>query len=344
MTYNNRYLLLAFAILIGSSIALPQNAQSQDDVVSIVDSVDTSTVPLDGEPVPPQPAPIAADAPVGETPPSSVGLLPEVPSSIGDVSEVIDGTNVMGAGGVQQKHSGTYYDADALVPDSRLSASGATGPRKVDPAYEPGQKYIVVEKSHSAGSYESQYVAASRALKLGRYAAAMEIFEGLYARNHKDPRVLLGLAISQQGSGFKESAARTYEDLLRVQPNNADAIINLMGLMSGQYPSVTMSKLAALREKYPTNPGVPAQMAMVSAEMKKYDEAIRYLEIASSMEPSNPSHIYNMAIINDRAGKTARAIDLYEDALKLDTAHSSSANSLPRDSIYDRLVVLRRKI
>lgn len=351
MRHNKKILFLSFAVVMGGGIITPHMALSQTDVLNIVDGAASS------EPLPSGsaevPAPLSSEtkdvvspAPSSpDLPPSEAKLTPEVPTpSMGDVADTVEGTNVMGAGGVQPQHSGTYYDADALVPDSALEASGAVGPRKVDPAYEVGQKFIVVEKSHSAGSYEAQYVAASRALKLGRYAAAMEIFEGLYSRNHKDPRVILGLAISQQGAGFKESAAHTYEDLLRVQPNNADAIINLMGLMSEQYPSVTMSKLEALRDKYPTNPGVPAQMAMVSAEMKKYDDALRYLEVAASMEPTNPSHIYNMAIINDRAGKTAKAIDLYEESLQLDSAHGGSVNALPRESIYDRLVVLRRKI
>lgn len=231
-----------------------------------------------------------------------------------------------------------------MVPDADLAAAGAIGPRKVDPALEPGQKFVVVDKTGSANSYEAQYVAATRALKLGRYAAAMEMFEKLYKKNHKDTRVLMGLAIAQQGAGFNESAASTYEDLLKIQPNNADALVNLMGIMRGQYPSVTLKKLGDLRNKFPNNPGIPAQMGLVSADLKNYDEAIQYFEIAAAMEPTNSSHVYNMAIITDRAGRASSAIKLYEQALQLDSTYSSSASSLPREQIYDRLVVLRRKV
>lgn len=272
--------------------------------------------------------------------PAQEGLIP-LPEQI-DGS--VQGTNVMGDSGVQQRHSGTYYDSNALVPDSDLSSAGATGPRKVDPAYEPGQKYIIVEKGPGASSFQGQYTAATRALKLGRYAAAMEMFEKLYKKNHKDARVLMGLAVAQQGAGFNESAARTYEDLLKVQPNNADAIVNLMGIMRSQYPSVTLKKLIELRGKYPSNPGIPAQMGLVNAELKNYDDAIRAFEVAASMDPRNSSHIYNMAIVADQKGDTAKAIRYYEQALQLDASYGDSANSLPREQIYDRLVVLRRKV
>jgi Flp pilus assembly protein TadD len=262
----------------------------------------------------------------------------------GEEAGVVEGGNAMGETGSQSKHSGQYYDGNALVPNSRLQKSGITGPRKVDPLFEPGQRFVVVQPGPSASSREAQFVAATRALNLGRYAAAMEMFESLYKKNHRDPHVLMGLAVSQQGAGFVESAARTYEDLLRIEPNNADALINLMGLMRNQYPSVTLQNLKDLRGKYPNNPGIPAQIAMVSADLKNYDEAIQYLEVAASMEPQNPKHIYNMAIVTDHKGDAKRAVQLYERALELDSAYASNAKALPRDEIYDRLATLRRKI
>lgn len=289
----------------------------------------------------PQPLPPEVAA---QQPPQQ-GLMPGVTTPLPEAATgQSQGGNVMGDTGVQPKHSGTYYDSNAIVPDSALAGAGMTGPRKVDPALEPGQKFIVVEKNKGASSYEAQYTAATRALKLGRYAAAMEMFEKLHNKSPRDPRILMGLAIAQQGAGFNETAIQSYEEVLRLQPNNADAIINLMGITKTQHPAVALTKLKELRNKYPNNPGVPAQLGLVSADMKNYDEAIRYLEIASSMDPRNSSHVYNMAIIQDRKGDAAAAIKLYERALQLDASYSDTATGLPREQIYDRLVILRRKV
>lgn len=307
-----------------------QDATTSSDSVSAIGAPPSTTSATPVATTPANPAPQPADTSLTPIPTASDGT--------------ISGTNVMGDSGARQKHSGTYYDANALVPDSDLAAAGATGPRKVDPAYEPGQKFVVVEKGARGTSFEGQYVAATRALKLGRYAAAMEMFEKLYKRNHKDPRILMGLAVAQQGAGFNESAARTYEDLLKIQPNNADAIVNLMGIMKGQYPSVTLKKLMELRNKYPSNPGIPAQIALVNAEQENYDDAVRFFEVAASMDPRNASHVYNMAIVFDKKGDVSGAIRNYEKALQLDASYGDMANSLPREQIYDRLVVLRRKV
>lgn len=287
----------------------------------------------------PKPLPPSVAVP----PPAQQGLMPGVSPVPQEASGVASGANVMGDTGVRPKHSGTYYDSNAIVPDSALANAGITGMRKVDPALEPGQKYIVVEKGASASSYEAQYTAATRALKLGRYAAAMEMFEKLRSKNSRDIRVLMGLAVAQQGAGFDETARETYEDLLKVQPNNADAIVNLMGIMKNQYPEITLTKLRELRNKYPNNAGIPAQLGLVNAGLKNYDDAIRYLEVAASMEPHNPSHVYNMAIVEDRKGRIKNAITLYERALQMDASYGDAATSLPREEIYDRLVTLRRK-
>ena len=355
--------LMFFPCLANISLAQDAASTAADDSsegeVSALDETTMTALPEDGPPQSPDLTPVIVDekevvtAPsenvtqteqnTSTTPtnaPSISSAVPVAPETSGSVT----GTNVMGDDGVKTQHSGTFYDADSLVPDSELSSAGATGPRKMDPAFEPGSKFMVVEKGASASSYEGQYVAATRALKLGRYPAAMEMFESLYNKNSKDPRILMGLALSQQGAGFTESAARTYEDILNVQPDNEDAIINLMGLMREQYPSVTLKKFTELRAKYPLNPGIPAQIALISADMGDYDNALKYFDIAASIDPRNASHIYNKAIVLDKKGDVKGAIQLYERALLMDASGAAAVNGLNREQIYDRLVVLRRKV
>lgn len=369
MAMNMIRIFLPAALTVTAAIALMAGAapsyatSSSPDTINVIDDMTLSPVsenhgvdvPVMGDatqtpvdttiqdisPVPVEQAPAVSDAAA----PSPDSLPPvEQPLIPGADSGVATGGDVLGDTGAKTQHSGQYYDAQSFVPDSTLERAGVTGPRKVDPLYEPGQRYVIVEKGAGPMSNEGQYVAATRALKLGRYAAAMEMFEKLYRSNHRDPRILMGLAVSQQGAGFVESAARTYEDLLKIEPGNADALVNLMGIMRTQYPAVTLQNLMELRDKYPTNPGIPAQIGLVNAEMKNYDDAIRYLEVAASMDPRNPSHIYNMAIITDRKGDMKSAVPLYERALQLDASLGAQAKALPREEIYDRLSTLRRKI
>ena len=232
---------------------------------------------------------------------------------------------------------GLYFDS--LTQDTGLQESVA--PRRVDPRYEPGARQIIVRKGAGADSHQAMLVSANRALNLGRYSSALELFEKLYRKNKKDVNVLMGLAVAQQNSGFHESAIATYEELLEIQPDNVDANINMLGLIKRQYPSIAYRKLVDLWEQNPRNPGLAAQIGLTSAELGNSDDAIHYLGLAASLEPRNAGHYYNMAVIVDRAGSAKQAIDYYEKALELDAMFGGS-RTIPRDSVYDRLSKLRR--
>ena len=258
----------------------------------------------------------------------------ELNSPIDVSSEAEDVLNNTSAGLTGSE--GLYFDS---LTKENLQDNPA--PRRLDPRYEPASRYIIVEKGASADSHQAMLVAANRALSLGRYSSALELFEKLYEKNKRDRNVLMGLAVAQQNSGFRESAITTYEELLEIDPDNVNANINMLGLIKTQYPSIAYRKLVDLWEKNPRNAGLAAQIGLTSAELGNSDDAIHYLGVAASLEPHNANHFYNMAVIADRAGAQKQAIDYYEKALELDATFGGS-RTVPRDSIYDRLSKLRR--
>lgn len=241
---------------------------------------------------------------------------------------------------VQQRSvpNNVFYDSKAVVSDrTQVDRSKV---RKVDPRTEPAQKFIVVETNSAASSQESMIVSGNRAIKLGRYASALQIFENLHKKNPRDARILMGLAVSQHKTGFTQSAMKTYEELLEKHPENTEALINLLGIVKEQYPSVALQRLTELWEKYPNNPGVAAQIGITHASVDDFDAALRFLGIAASLEPNNANHYFNTAIVYDRAGDRDEAIKLYEKALEVDSVYGAG-RSVPRETIYIRLSRLR---
>lgn len=231
-----------------------------------------------------------------------------------------------------------FFDAEALVPESELARKAA--PSKVNPALNPGSRLVVTRTNASPDSKEARLVAAERAMKLGRYDSAVQIYNELYAANKRDPNVLLGRATALQYAGNEEEALYAYEELLNARPKNVEAQINMQGLLSKRYPAVALRNLTELQQDNPGNSKIVAQMAVVSAQLGQYPEAIRYLGVAASMEPENAGHIYNMAVIADRAGDKKAAIKYYEEALEIDTLYGGGA-TIPRDSVFQRLAQLR---
>ena len=189
-------------------------------------------------------------------------------------------------------------------------------------------------------SLDDRVVAASRALKLGRYDAARDMYDELYSLNPRDPRVLMGRAILFQKTGEPDRAISTYEELLDVAPDNAEAIVNMAGLVRKEHPAMALSKLLDMRQQYPDNAAIAAQLGVAYADSGNLQDAYRYLDLAASMEPNNPQHYFNMAIIAERARDIPKAISMYEKALEVDAIHGD-ASTINRDVIYDRLAKLR---
>ncbi len=235
--------------------------------------------------------------------------------------------------------SDVYYDSLAQVPTGAMATS--VGPREINPVLEPASKMIIVSKDRGENSAEALLVSANRALKLKRYDSALEMFDQLYAKNKRDVRILMGRAIAQQNMGLNESAIQSYEEILKLKPDNTEALVNMMGLVRSQYPEVALRRLLDLYSKHPNNAGIAAQIGVTNAALGHFDDAMRYLGIASTLEPHNAQHLFNMAIAADRNGNRAQAVQLYERALEVDVMYGAS-RSVPRERIYDRLSVLRR--
>ncbi len=230
-----------------------------------------------------------------------------------------------------------FFDAEDVVPPGEMTRAL---PTEVDPAVSPGSKLIIVKQNHSSVSKSAQLVSAERAMSLGRYDSAMQMFDWLYEQNKKDKRVLMGRAITLQKLGRYDEAMQTYDELLTLDPKNLEVRTNMLGLLSTRYPSVALRNLLELHDEHRSNVGLTAQIAVAYASLADIDSALKYLGIASSMEPENAGHVYNMAIISDRAGRHETALGFYEKALEADTIYGGG-RSIPRDAIYVRIAQIR---
>ncbi|MBX2835084.1 MAG: tetratricopeptide repeat protein [Micavibrio sp.] len=231
-----------------------------------------------------------------------------------------------------------FFDAEAYVPSGEMGRKA--GPKKVDPRTQPATRLIIVKPGAAATTKTAQLTAAERAISLGRYDSALEIYNRLYATNPRDPNVLMGRALALQHLGRFDEAVMAYDNMLTVKPDNLEAQINMLGMMADQYPAVALKRLSDLSDRYPQNIGVVAQMAFINAKMQNYDDAIRYLGVAASIEPQNANHMYNMAVIADQAGAKKQAINYYEQALEVDTLYGSG-QTIPREKVFERLARIR---
>lgn len=264
------------------------------------------------------------------------------------------------ADAADEKKEAVYFDSPpgkalASIPAPSLDAKRGKGESIIvvnasgkGDAKADKPKKSSTRKKHSdsdkvtieATSLDDKVIGAGRALKLGRYDAAREMYDELYALNPRDPRVLMGRAVLYQKLGETGRAISTYEELLAVTPDNAEAVVNLAGLVRKERPAIALSELLDLRQKYPDNPAVAAQLGVAYADSGNLEDAFRYLQMAADLQPENPQHYFNMAVISERTGDSRRAIEYYERALDADAIHGDGG-AISRNVIYDRLTRLR---
>jgi len=237
-----------------------------------------------------------------------------------------------------QKTPDVFYDS---MPVRR--GVQPTAPEKMDPIAKPAGKVVYVQKDFDPGEDQSLLVSAKRALSLGRYDSALGFYDQLYKKNPRDARVLMGRAIALQNLGRVQNAIQTYEELLNVDPTNIEAEITMLGLVKQRFPALALKRLLEMYENQPNNSGLNAQIGMAFAGVGNGRDALRYMGMAVSLDPNNPSYYYNLAVISDRAGKLKDAIKFYEEALSKDVIYGAG-RSIPRDAIYERLSVIRERI
>ncbi len=295
-----------------TAIAPPPTTEAE--VLTPVPLVDESIVP----------APTQAGL---QSPENSAAGVPVDPAAVAGAAPIAPSENL-------------FFDSEALPQGAPGGEMRSALPHNVNPEFEPSNGVVIVKKDYAANTSEAQVISAQRAILLGRYDSALRIYDALYEKNPNDPEVLLGRAIALQKLGRNEQAVAAYETLLDARPDNLEAKINMLGLIGERYPAVALQRLQELEANNPHDVRILAQAALLEAKFGRYEDALASLGTAASLDENNANHVFNMAVIADRAGKKDDAIHYYEQALEIDTVYGGS-HSIPRDAVYERLAQLR---
>ena len=230
-------------------------------------------------------------------------------------------------------------DAGPRTPEeiAELWASLPTEQAMVRPLPE---KYLTVQKESGAESLDSRLASARRALHEGRASSALQFFNELRADFPNDTRVLMGRAVALQRIGQHAEALQAYEEVLRADPKNLDALTNMLGLLKTQNPAMAIEKLQALRSVYPYSADITTQLAISYGDGGDLNEALRYITLAEALKPDSGYVLYNKAIIYDRLGRRTEAGDMYRQLIR-SSADGSLDQNLPMESIKRRLADLR---
>lgn len=227
---------------------------------------------------------------------------------------------------------GQQIQQESAVTDQSPSATGMAAVVRPLP-----KKFLILKKSARSKTKDAKVFAAQRAMNEGRYQAAYEMFDRLGEKYKKDKRVLMGKALSLQKIGNTERAIEAYEHVLTHHPKNIDAFTNMLGLLRKQEPGLALEKLIELYEIYPSNEAVLAQLGSTYGYLGRYEEGVRYLDIAITLDRDNISYLYNRAVLLDHLGRRVEAVGAYQMILNMASRTEKFKGTIPLDSIRMRL-------
>jgi tetratricopeptide (TPR) repeat protein len=181
---------------------------------------------------------------------------------------------------------------------------------------------------------ELEYQLARLYFTLGSFVDSIEISKKALAITPDYPEVYYNLALSYEGSGDVELATQSFQKAIELDRkyNKRDewplvdfAVYQRMGGNSE-------ASISLLKEALTINPDSPRanyEMGELLRDMRRYDEARKYLAIALKLEPCNARTIYSLAIVTRQLGDTARSASLFKQFREVDRETKDPVNDGP---------------
>jgi len=234
------------------------------------------------------------------------------------------------------------YEGQALgVAPSQMSRERALEEIEAPAMMRPKPKdFYVLRRESGPDHRNSKLVSARRALRTGRNEQALAEFDSLVASGHNNETIRLGRGVALQRLGQFEEALNVYEEILVQDPDNLDALTNVLGILALQSPGYSVDKLNRLHAKYPANVGITVQLALSKADAGGIREALDLLISAHRMDARNASIAYNLAVMYDRYGDKVNAGSFYRRSLIL-ARDNNTLSSIPMSEIHTRLSTIR---
>jgi tetratricopeptide (TPR) repeat protein len=137
-------------------------------------------------------------------------------------------------------------------------------------------------------------------------------------------------------------ANAAYEQVLKVDPGNREALSNLTVTVGERSPNEALKRLLDLEREYPSFSPVKAQIGLTYAKLGAMNEALDYLRRATQMSPDSMMYQYNMALVLDHLGLSDQAVTAYETVL-VSMADGRGAPELKSSDIERRVRFLKTR-
>ena len=184
-------------------------------------------------------------------------------------------------------------------------------------------------KPFSANSHETAAagIALQRAYVLyqnGQYAQAKLHYDELLQTRPLNSDALLGLAAIAIAEKHYDIAYENYIKILKNDSRNAYAIAGLVEILGHSNQEKSESQLKQLLQQHNPPAFIYFTLGNLYAKTARWNEAHWAFFQSYAQEKYNPVYLFNLAVANDRLGKTADALKYYQETLQATEKHQNA--------------------
>ncbi len=206
-------------------------------------------------------------------------------------------------------------------------AATAAAPARAAPvasAAAPGGTAESTPRQVAAAQVQRQLQQAYTDFQAGRTQEATQAWREVVRADPTQRDAWLGLAISAHRQGHLESALGGYQQVLRLDPENGEALAAVAALGGSGSDTASESRLRDALARNPGNAMLNSALARLLSSQSRWDEAQPFWFAAHAAAPDQPSHAYNLAVALDRLRKSALAAQYYRKALALQQGQAAT--------------------
>lgn len=212
----------------------------------------------------------------------------------------------------------------------------ARSERRATPAAEPEGP---VRISRGELKVQPALARAFELLEANDLAGAARAYEQVLRGDPRNSDALLGMAAIAIRQADPRSAEAWYIRALEADPKDINAQAGLINLRGQADPHTAESRLKGLLASQPESPALNFALGNLYAGQRRWPEAQLAYFNAHTADPGNPDYLFNLAASLDQMHLPKVALDYYKAAL---TASSTRRPGFNPDQVKARILELQR--
>jgi tetratricopeptide (TPR) repeat protein len=212
--------------------------------------------------------------------------------------------------------------AESAAPREKASRRRATV--EVEATTTLDDSVAVRPPPATAGAPSVTLMQAWEALNQGRFEEARNLYQEALRAEPQNVDALLGLATIDTHEGNTEQAARHYAHALELEPRNSTAQAGLISLLGQADPRLSETRLKQLIAREPTA-FLYFALGNLYARQGQWPQAQPAYFQAYELQPDNPDYAYNLAVGLEHMGQPKIALNYYRRALELSSLRGHAA-------------------